>query len=62
LFSTSTIQGTCTVKRHTAPTAGKAEKKAARNSAQGKARVLRDNRMNRGEQRQQTVARKGHPK
>jgi hypothetical protein len=55
-------QGTCTVKRHIAPTAGKAERKAARSSAQGKARVLRDNRMNRSEQRQQTIARKGHPK
>jgi hypothetical protein len=50
------------VKRHTAPTAGKAEKKAARNSAQGKARILRDNTRSRSEQRQATVAQKGHPK
>jgi hypothetical protein len=50
------------MKRRTAPTAGKAEKGAARASAQGKTRVMRDNRANREEQRQQTVARKGHPK
>jgi hypothetical protein len=50
------------MKRRTTPTAGKAEKRAARNSAEGKVRVLRDNRPNREEQRQQTVARKGHPK
>jgi hypothetical protein len=50
------------MKKHTAPTAGKAEKRAARKSAQGKARILRDNTMNREEQRRQTVARKGHPK
>jgi hypothetical protein len=51
-----------TMKKHTAPTAGKAEKKAAAKSSQGKARILRDNTMTRKEQRQQTVARKGHPK
>jgi hypothetical protein len=51
-----------TMKKHTAPTAGKAEKNAAKKSAQGKARILRDNTMTRKEQRQQTVARKGHPK
>lgn len=50
------------MKRHTAPTAGKADRKAAQKSAQGKARVLRDNTMNREEQRRQMVARKGHPK
>jgi hypothetical protein len=50
------------MKKHTAPKAGKAEKKAARSSAQGKLRVMRDNTMSRKEQRQQTVARKGHPK
>jgi hypothetical protein len=50
------------MKKHTAPTAGKAEKSAARKSAQGKTRVLRDNTMSRDEQRKQTIARKGHPK
>jgi hypothetical protein len=48
--------------KHTAPTAGKAEKNAASKSAQGKARILRDNTATRKEQRQQTLARKGHPK
>jgi hypothetical protein len=50
------------VKKHTAPTAGKAEKRAARQSAGGKARILRDNTRSREEQRQQTIAAKGHPK
>jgi hypothetical protein len=50
------------VKKHTAPTAGKAEKRAAGKSAQGKARVMRDNTANLEEQRRQTIARKGHPK
>jgi len=50
------------MKKHAAPTAGKAEKNAASRSAQGKARILRDNTATRKEQRQQTLARKGHPK
>jgi hypothetical protein len=50
------------MKRHTAPTAGKSEKRAAKGSLQGKAKILRDNRMNRQEQRAQMVNRKGHPK
>jgi hypothetical protein len=50
------------MKRYTAPTAGKAEKRAAKSSAQGKAKILRDNRMSRTEQRAQTIHRKGHPK
>jgi hypothetical protein len=50
------------MKKHTAPKAGKAEKKAARKSAGGKARVTRDNTMSRDEQRQQTIHRQGHPK
>jgi len=50
------------MKKYIAPTAGSAEKTAGKRSAQGKARVMRDNTMSREEQRQQTIKRKGHPK
>ncbi len=50
------------MKRKTAPTAGKAEKGAAKRSLQGKAKVTRDNRPTRAEQRAQTTHRQGHPK
>lgn len=50
------------MKRHTAPSAGKAERSAAARSGQGKLKVMRDNRQNRDEQRMNQVNRKGHPK
>jgi hypothetical protein len=61
-FLAGFLQESNDMKRYTAPTAGNAEKRAAKGTAQGKAKILRDNRMSRTEQRAQTIHRKGHPK